>query len=248
MASIPSWADQGGRQVRHPVAIAIELEHRLLALGLLDALGPGKPIRGLPRHEGEPDPLRLTGLAYIAAIEVAVGSDQVVRKAPQEVAGRRRIGKPVRSQHPQHALVVLQRGLILQTLSSHIEVERLRQNVVRLVERKMKLQHMDALVEQQRRSPVWHALLREPRFFDLLYKLDQDLAERAQSQGCPSGGRLDRANYPRKPRGGPVELSPDPQLRHSFCRRRDGCRSRTTLYVASALAVGEFASTRSSPG
>ena len=75
---------------------------------------------------------------------------------------------------------------------------------------------------------MWHALLREPRFFDLLYKLDQDLAEQAQSQGCPCGGRLDRANYPRKPRGGPADLSPKHELRHSFCCHRDGCRSRTT--------------------
>ncbi len=75
---------------------------------------------------------------------------------------------------------------------------------------------------------MWYALLRDTRFFDLLYKFDQDLAEQAQARGCPCGGRLDRANYPRKPRGGPADLSPDPELRQSFCCHRDGCRSRTT--------------------
>lgn len=52
-----------------------------------------------------------------------------------------------------------------------------------------------------------------PVFFDLLYRLDQDLAEQARAQGCPCGGRLDRANYPRKPRGGPADLSPDQERR-----------------------------------
>jgi hypothetical protein len=75
---------------------------------------------------------------------------------------------------------------------------------------------------------VWHDLLRDPRFFDLLYRFDQDLADQAQAQGCPCGGRLDRADYPRKPRGGPTDLSPDQELRRSFCCHRDGCRSRTT--------------------
>ncbi len=75
---------------------------------------------------------------------------------------------------------------------------------------------------------MWHALLRDTRFFDLLYGLDQDLAERAQAQGCPCGGRLDQAKFPRKPRGGPLGLSPMHEKRQSFCCHRDGCRSRTT--------------------
>jgi len=75
---------------------------------------------------------------------------------------------------------------------------------------------------------VWHALLRDTRFFDVLYRFDQDLADQAQAQGCPCGGRLDRADYPRKPRGGPADLSPDQERRQSFCCHRDGCRSRTT--------------------
>lgn len=75
---------------------------------------------------------------------------------------------------------------------------------------------------------MWHALLRDTRFFELLTTLDQDLAEQARAQGCSCGGRLHRADYPRKPRGGPAGLSPEQEKRRSFCCHRDGCRSRTT--------------------
>ncbi len=75
---------------------------------------------------------------------------------------------------------------------------------------------------------MWHALLRDTRFFDLLYALDRDLADQTRSQGCPCGGRLDQAHYPRKPRGGPADLSPDRERRFSFCCARDGCRGRAT--------------------
>src|SRR3989304_4273818 len=42
------------------------------------------------------------------------------------------------------------------------------------------------------------------------------------------GGRLHRAHYPRKPRGGPAELEPGQERRLSFCCAREGCRRRTT--------------------
>lgn len=42
------------------------------------------------------------------------------------------------------------------------------------------------------------------------------------------GGRLHRANYPRKPRGSPAALGPDYGRRFSFCCDRDACRKRTT--------------------
>lgn len=73
-----------------------------------------------------------------------------------------------------------------------------------------------------------HVLLRDTRFFELLYTLDQDLADQTRSQGCPCGGRLDQAHYPRKPRGGPANLSADRERRFSFCCARDGCRGRAT--------------------
>ena len=75
---------------------------------------------------------------------------------------------------------------------------------------------------------MWHALLRDTRFFELLYALDLDLADQARMAGCPCGGRLHQANYLRKPRGGPAGLSPHRERRLSFCCNRDGCRCRTT--------------------
>ena len=73
-----------------------------------------------------------------------------------------------------------------------------------------------------------HALLRDARFFELLYTLDLDLADQARIVGCPCGGRLHQAHYLRKPRGGPAGLSPERERRLSFCCNRDGCRCRTT--------------------
>ena len=75
---------------------------------------------------------------------------------------------------------------------------------------------------------MWHALLRDTRFFALLTTLDQDLAEQTRTEGCPCGGRLHRADYPRKPRGGPADLSPEQERRLSFCCEREGCRRRRT--------------------
>jgi hypothetical protein len=76
---------------------------------------------------------------------------------------------------------------------------------------------------------VWHALLRDSRFFETLLRFDEDLAEQARVAGCRRcGGVLHRAHYPRKPRGGPGELEPPQERRLSFCCAREGCRRRTT--------------------
>ena len=56
----------------------------------------------------------------------------------------------------------------------------------------------------------------------------EDLAETTRKQGCPCGGRLHSANYPRKPRGTPRHLPEAYRLRLSFCCDRDGCRKRVT--------------------
>ena len=62
----------------------------------------------------------------------------------------------------------------------------------------------------------------------LLPRIDADLAARARAAGCPTcGGRLDAANYPRKPRG-TDGLGDDYDLRASFCCAVDGCRRRRT--------------------
>ena len=73
-----------------------------------------------------------------------------------------------------------------------------------------------------------HGLLMDPRLYVALLRFDDDLAADAQESGCECGGRLDRADYPRKPRGGPTTLGPEYDRRHSFCCARDGCRRRTT--------------------
>jgi len=73
---------------------------------------------------------------------------------------------------------------------------------------------------------MYHRLPQGASFWSFLFTIDQDLAETARKQGCPCGGRLHCANYPRKPRGLSIEL-PEPQrVRLSFCCDRDGCRKR----------------------
>jgi len=75
---------------------------------------------------------------------------------------------------------------------------------------------------------VCHALLHDASLYDVLLKLDHDLAADARAAGCPCGGVLHSARYPRKPRGGPDELGPEYRTRLSFCCAVDGCRQRVT--------------------
>jgi len=70
-------------------------------------------------------------------------------------------------------------------------------------------------------------LLTDATLFDALIAIDQELAATAQAGGCRRcAGRLDHSDYPRKPRGGPVTLSPAYEKRSSFCC--DVCRKRLT--------------------
>jgi hypothetical protein len=67
-------------------------------------------------------------------------------------------------------------------------------------------------------------MLQDRRVYELLEKVDRDLALKAQVAGCEHcGGVLHRGDYTRKPRGGP-----DWDKRHSFCCSREGCRKRKT--------------------
>lgn len=75
---------------------------------------------------------------------------------------------------------------------------------------------------------MYQALLRDSRCFDLLLKLDEDLAAEARRAGCACGGALHSARYERKPRGGPAELGPESTVRFSFCCATEGCRRRVT--------------------
>ena len=72
------------------------------------------------------------------------------------------------------------------------------------------------------------ALPRGSGFWSFLLSVDQDLAEQTRQEGCACGGRLHRADYPRKPRGCPDTLPDEYLRRFSFCCDRDGCRSRAT--------------------
>jgi hypothetical protein len=65
-------------------------------------------------------------------------------------------------------------------------------------------------------------------FWSFLLSIDQDLAVSARRTGCPCGGRLHCANYPRAPRGGPDDLPDGYNHRFSYCCDRDGCRKRVT--------------------
>ena len=71
-----------------------------------------------------------------------------------------------------------------------------------------------------------HALLQDLKFFRLLLRIDEELAGQTRAEGCPCGGVLHCANYPRKPRGCPSEIVDDFDTRFSFCCNR--CRRRMT--------------------
>jgi len=75
---------------------------------------------------------------------------------------------------------------------------------------------------------MYHDLPQSARFWSFLLAVDQDLAEETRKKACACGGRLHSANYPRKPRGTPVQLPEHECLRLSFCCDRDGCRKRVT--------------------
>jgi hypothetical protein len=73
-------------------------------------------------------------------------------------------------------------------------------------------------------------LLRDSRFFALLLRIDHEFAAEVRAGGCGKcGGRLDTADYPRKPRGGPPpELKEEYSCRFSLCCDVEGCRTRAT--------------------
>ncbi|MDY0170934.1 MAG: hypothetical protein RBS80_30625 [Thermoguttaceae bacterium] len=73
-----------------------------------------------------------------------------------------------------------------------------------------------------------HRLLQRVSFWAFLFSIDRDLAATTCQAGCSCGGRLHRADYPRKPRGGPTGLAREFMYRLSFCCSRDGCRKRAT--------------------
>lgn len=74
-----------------------------------------------------------------------------------------------------------------------------------------------------------HGILRPTNFHALLLRIDLDLVEQAQREGCPHcGGGLHRADYPRKPWRVSRQAERCYERRFSLCCERDGCRRRTT--------------------
>ncbi len=75
-----------------------------------------------------------------------------------------------------------------------------------------------------------HDWIADTNFFHLLDAEDARTAAAVKAADCPDcGGRLDQANYPRKPRGGEVGAAGETfRRRRSFCCRREGCRHRRT--------------------
>jgi hypothetical protein len=73
---------------------------------------------------------------------------------------------------------------------------------------------------------VCHDLLADPKLYVFLLHIDEEQAAQTRGGGCACGGRLHRADYQRKPRGGPRELGPAYRLRRSFCCAI--CRKRHT--------------------
>jgi len=73
----------------------------------------------------------------------------------------------------------------------------------------------------------YQEFLRDASFFELLRRIDIELADETRLAGCPCGGVLHFARYRRKPRGGPENLSRECCLRESLCCSEDGCRRRS---------------------
>ena len=72
-------------------------------------------------------------------------------------------------------------------------------------------------------------MLADAGLYPLLLRFDEDLARSTQAARCGwCGGRLDRADYARKPRGLPLELGAEYAVRLSLCCAAEGCRRRAT--------------------
>ena len=68
--------------------------------------------------------------------------------------------------------------------------------------------------------------MHSPQFLLLLLHVDQDFAQQAHAWACPCGGKLHRADYPRKPRDCPLDARAVHCTRLSFCCAT--CRKRVT--------------------
>jgi hypothetical protein len=102
---------------------------------------------------------------------------------------------------------------------------------------------------------VCHALLYDPKFLTLLLRIDHEFAALCRADGCPCGGALHRADYPRKPRGCPLNMRDEYSSRLSFCCA--ACRKRATslsvrflgrrVYLALAVVLVSGSRSASTP-
>jgi hypothetical protein len=86
-------------------------------------------------------------------------------------------------------------------------------------------------VNKKNEENVCQCYLAERSVYELLEKCDADLAEKCRQGGCLKcqEGKLHRADYQRKPRGGPKDpQGPQETYRDSFCCDQEGCRKRHT--------------------
>jgi hypothetical protein len=84
-------------------------------------------------------------------------------------------------------------------------------------------------VNRKPRANWYQCYLAKKSVYEVLEKCDTDLAEKCQHAGClKCGGRLDRSDYRRKPRGGPEKATAGETWRDSFCCDVEGCRKRHT--------------------
>lgn len=98
---------------------------------------------------------------------------------------------------------------------------------------------------------MWHGVWPDVNFFLVLVEADNAIVEQVQALGCPCGGRLDRADYMRKPRGLMADADPAHCRRFSLCCSREGCRARTCptsvrflnrkVYVAALILLSSIA-------
>ena len=78
---------------------------------------------------------------------------------------------------------------------------------------------------------MWHKLLGDARLYELLLRVDVDLAREVHGRRCPHcSGPLHVSNYPRKPRGEELAeaLADAYERRLSFSCGKEGCRLRAT--------------------
>jgi hypothetical protein len=93
-----------------------------------------------------------------------------------------------------------------------------------------------------------HKVVLDFNYWKQLTAIDEDTAGRVAAKGCAHcGGRLDRSDYPRKPRGGLIaQVCENDTRRISLCCDREGCRRRATppsvrfgrkVYVGAVMVI-----------